>query len=77
MWVDFKCPVCGKDLEDDKELANFMICTNNSHGVVRFYTMDSCYFTMDQKIAEKLMLQGRRVHITDPKAPSSSTVQLE
>lgn len=76
MWIDFKCPVCGQDLEDDKELANFMICKSASHGLLRFYTMDGCYFTTDKKVAEELTLKGRRVHVTDPKNPSS-TMQLE
>jgi len=25
MWVEFKCPICGRDLGDDKSMANFMV----------------------------------------------------
>lgn len=67
MWVEFKCPLCGKDLDDDKTMANFMICTDASHGVLRFFTGDGCYFTTNEKVAEELMKKGRRVHIVDPK----------
>jgi hypothetical protein len=67
MFVEFKCPLCGKDLDDDKSMANFMVCNDPSHGVLRFFTGDGCYFTTNEKVAEELMKKGRRVHIVDPK----------
>ncbi len=67
MWVEFKCPLCNGDLDDDKTMANFMFCKNESHGLLRFYTGDGCYFTTNEKAAEELMKKGRRVHIVDPK----------
>jgi len=54
-------------LDDDKTMANFMFCKNESHGLLRFYTGDGCYFTTNEKAAEELMKKGRRVHIVDPK----------
>ncbi len=66
MWVEFKCPICGKDLDDDKSMANFMICNESSHGTLRFFTGDGCFFTSDQKLAEELMKKGKRVHVIDP-----------
>ncbi len=66
MWVEFKCPICGKDLDDDKSMANFMICNESSHGTLRFFTGDGCFFTSDQKLAEELIKKGKRVHIIDP-----------
>ncbi len=66
MWVEFKCPICGKDLNDDKQLANFLICSNESHGTLRFFTGDGCYFTTNEKVAEELAKKGKRVHLTDP-----------
>ena len=47
-------------------MANFMVCKNESHGLLRFYTGDGCYFTTDEKAAEELMKKGRRVHVVDP-----------
>ncbi len=67
MFVEFKCPLCGGDLDDDKNMANFMVCENESHGLLRFYTGDGCYFTINEKAAEELMKKGRRVHLVDPK----------
>ena len=66
MFVEFKCPLCGGDLDDDKNMANFMVCENESHGLLRFYTGDGCYFTTNEKAAEELMKKGRRVHLVDP-----------
>ena len=66
MWVEFKCPICGRDLDDDTSIANFMICNESSHGTLRFFTGDGCFFTSDQKVAEELMKKGKRVHIVDP-----------
>ncbi len=76
MFVEFKCPLCNRDLDDDKNMANFMVCKNESHGLLRFYTGDGCYlrfytgdgcyFTTDEKAAEELMKKGRRVHVVDP-----------
>ena len=78
MFVEFKCPLCGKDLDDDKSMANFMICTDISHGVLRFFTGDGCYFTTNEKVAEELVKKGRRVHIVDPKEFfGSQTMNLE
>ncbi len=73
LWVDFKCPICSQELEDDGDLANFLVCKNNSHGLLRFYTRDGCFFTTDHKVAEALLLKGRKVHVSDPKG----FVQLE
>lgn len=73
MWVEFKCPKCGQELEDDKDLPDFLICKNSSHPLLRFYTGDGCFFTTDHKLAEELLMTGRRVHVTDPK----SFMQLE
>ena len=67
MFVEFKCPLCGKDLDDDKTMANFMVCNDLSHGVLKFFTGDGCYFTTNEKVAEELMKTGRRVHVIDPK----------
>ena len=67
MFVEFKCPLCNGDLNDDKNMANFMVCDNESHGLLRFYTGDGCYFTTNEKAAEELMKKGRRVHLVDPK----------
>jgi len=67
MFVEFKCPLCNGDLDDDKNIANFMVCNSQSHGLLRFYTGDGCYFTTDEKAAEELMKKGRRVHVVDPK----------
>jgi hypothetical protein len=44
MWVEFKCPICGKDLDDDKSMANFMVCNESSHGTLKFFTGDGCFF---------------------------------
>ncbi len=49
MWVEFKCPICGTDLDDDRSMANFMICNESSHGTLRFFTGDGCFFTSDEK----------------------------
>ncbi len=67
LWVEFKCPLCAGDLDDDSTMANFMVCKNESHGLLRFYTGDGCYFTTNEKAAEELMKKGRRVHVVDPK----------
>jgi hypothetical protein len=67
LWVEFKCPLCGKDLDDDKTMANFLVCGDSSHGSLRFFTGDGCYFTTNEKAAEELMKKGKRVHIVDPK----------
>ncbi|MBO0888219.1 hypothetical protein J2P12_03880 [Candidatus Bathyarchaeota archaeon] len=67
VWVEFKCPLCGKDLDDDKTMANFMVCNDESHGLLRFFTGDGCYFTTNEKVAEELAKKGRRVHTVDPK----------
>src|SRR5437879_11501403 len=45
LLVEFKCPICSQELEDDRDLANFLVCKNNSHGLLRFYTGDGCFFT--------------------------------
>ena len=68
MWVEFKCPICGRDLNDDKQLANFLTCNNESHGTLRFFTGDGCYFTTNEKVAEELAKKGKRVHVADPGA---------
>src|SRR5438093_798150 len=73
LWVEFKCPICSQELKDDRDLANFLVCKNNSHGLLRFYTGDGCFFTTDHKVAEALLLKGRKVHVSDPKG----FVQLE
>ena len=49
VWVEFKCPICGRDLDDDRSMANFMICNESSHGTLRFFTGDGCFFTSDEK----------------------------
>lgn len=67
MWVELKCPICGKDLDDDKGMPNFMVCNDESHGVLRFFTGDGCFFTTNEKVAEELGKKGRRVHLVDPK----------
>ncbi len=59
--------MCGKELEDDKAMANFLICSDQSHGVLRFFTGDGCFFTTNEKVAEELVNKGRRVHLADPK----------
>ena len=56
---------CGKDLDDDKSMANFMVCNESSHGTLRFFTGDGCFFTSDQKVAEELVKRGKRVHVVD------------
>jgi hypothetical protein len=76
LFVEFKCPLCGRDLDDDKAMANFLVCKNESHGLLRFYTHDGCYFTTDEKVAEELVRKGRRVHVVDPKQ-FFGTVDLE
>ncbi len=68
LWVEFKCPLCGRDLEDDKSLANFLVCSEQSHGVLRFFTGDGCFFTTNEKAAEELVKKGRKVHLADPGA---------
>ncbi len=78
LFVEFKCPLCGKDLDDDKSMANFMVCNDASHGTLRFFTGDGCYFTTNQDTAEKLIKKGRRVHIVDPKEfIGDQTINLE
>jgi hypothetical protein len=78
LWVEFKCPLCGKDLDDDKTMANFLVCTDSSHGPLRFFTGDGCYFTTNEQVAEDLMKKGKRVHIVDPKEFfGNQTVNLE
>jgi hypothetical protein len=78
LFVEFKCPLCGKDLDDDKAMANFMVCNDASHGVLRFFTGDGCYFTTNESVAEKLIKKGRRVHIVDPQEFfGSQTINLE
>lgn len=78
MWVEFKCPICGKDLDDDKTMANFMVCTELSHGTLRFFTGDGCFFTSNPKVAEELVAKGKRVHLVDPKEFfGNQTVNLE
>ncbi len=67
MYVEFKCPICGKDLDDDREMANFLVCKEESHGVLRFFTGDGCFFTTNEKVAEELAKKGKRVHVVDPK----------
>jgi len=67
MWVEFKCPICGKDLDDDKAMTNFMVCNETSHGPLRFFTGDGCFFTSNEKVAEELVKKGKRVHLIDPK----------
>ncbi len=66
MWLELKCPICGRDLDDDKERPNFLVCNDASHGVLRFFTSDGCFFTTNGKVAEELMKKGRRVHLIDP-----------
>ena len=74
LWVEFKCSICGKDLQDDKELGNFLVCNEESHGTLRFFTGDGCYFTTNEKTAEELAKKGKRVHLTDPR---KSFMELE
>jgi len=59
LWVEFKCPLCGKDLDDDKTMANFLVCGDSSHGLLRFFTGDGCYFTTNEQVAEDLMKRER------------------
>src|SRR2546427_12769570 len=59
MWVEFKCPICGGALDDDKSMANFMICNESSHGTLRFFTGDGCFFTSNAKVAEELVKKGK------------------
>src|SRR5256886_17076870 len=59
LWVEFKCPLCGKDLDDDKAMANFLVCGDSSHGLLRFFTGDGCYFTTNEVVAEELMKKER------------------
>ena len=78
LWVEFKCPICGKDLDDDKTMANFLVCADSSHGLLRFFTGDGCYFTTNQQVAEELTKKGKRVHIVDPKEFfGNQTINLE
>ena len=78
LWVEFKCPLCGKDLDDDKTMANFLVCGDSSHGLLRFFTGDGCYFTTNEQVAEELMKKGKRVHIVDPKEfLGNQTINLE
>ena len=78
LWVEFKCPLCGKDLDDDKTMANFLVCGESSHGLLRFFTGDGCYFTTNEQVAEELTKKGKRVHIVDPKDFfGSQTIDLE
>ena len=78
LWVEFKCPLCGKDLDDDKTMANFLVCADSSHGLLRFFTGDGCYFTTNEQVAEELMKKGKRVHTVDPKEFfGNQTVNLE
>jgi hypothetical protein len=78
LWVEFKCPLCGKDLDDDKTMANFLVCGDSSHGLLRFFTGDGCYFTTNEQVAEELMKKGKRVHIVDPKEFfGNQTINLE
>jgi hypothetical protein len=67
MWVEFKCPICGRDLDDDKSMANFMVCNESSHETLRFFTVDGCFFTSNEKMAEELVKKGKRVHIVNPR----------
>ena len=67
MWVEFKCPICEEDPDDDKTMPNFTVCNNQSHGILRFFTGDGCFFTTNEKVAEELVKKGRRVHLVDPK----------
>ena len=66
MWAEFKCPICGRDLDGDKSMANFMVCNEPSHGTLRFFTGDGCFFTTNVKVAEELVKKGKRVHVVDP-----------
>jgi hypothetical protein len=67
LYVELKCPLCGGDMDDDKGMANFLVCNDVSHGVLRFFTGDGCYFTTNEKVADELSKKGRRVHTVDPK----------
>lgn len=67
LWIEIKCPICGKDLDDDKTMPNFLVCEDESHGVLRFFTGDGCFFTTNEKTAGELAKKGRRVHLVDPK----------
>ena len=64
--LSLSVPICGKDLGDDKSMANFMVCNESSHGTLRFFTGDGCFFTSDQKVAEELVKRGKRVHVVNP-----------
>jgi len=55
-----------KDLADDKSTANFIICKEPSHGTLRFFTGNGCFFTSDEKVAEELAKRRKRVHVVDP-----------
>jgi len=66
MWVEFKSPIWGGNLDDEKSMANFMICNESSHGTLRFFTGDGCFFTSNQKVAEELLKKGKRVHVVHP-----------
>src|SRR5437660_1372290 len=78
LFVFGQFPVCGKDLDDDNTMANFLACADSSHGLLRFFTVDGCYFTTNEKVAEELMKKGKRVHIVDPKEFfGNPTINLE
>jgi hypothetical protein len=64
--IEFKCPICGRDLDDDQAMANFMICDEESHGTLRLFTGDGCFFTSNKKVIEELVKRGKRVHVVDP-----------
>ncbi len=66
IWVELKCPICGRDLDDDKSMANFVIYNESSHGTLRFFTGYGCFFTSNQKVAEDLLKRGKGVHVVDP-----------
>jgi len=55
-----------KDLAADKSTANFIICKEPSHGTLRFFTGNGCFFTSDEKVAEELAKRRKRVHVVDP-----------
>jgi hypothetical protein len=65
MWVESKYPICGRELDDDKSLANFIIRNKSSHGTLKFFTRDSCFCTNDQKVVEELLKKRKRVHVVD------------
>ena len=55
-----------------------MVCNDPSHGLLRFFTGDGCYFTTNEKVGEELVKKGKRVHIVDPKEFfGNQTVDLE